>query len=289
MEFERRAVADRDMIEAALIAYLNQITPYGDLIDAMRYSLLSGGKRIRPILTLEACRMCGGAVEDALAFACAVEMIHTYSLIHDDLPCMDDDDYRRGRPTNHRVHGEATALLAGDALLTEAFSMIATVADPVQVTAAVRCLAGAIGANGMVAGQILDMAGEGRALSFADVKEIEALKTGALIVASVQLGVIAANGSEEQKTALTAYATRLGLAFQVQDDILDVEGNAARLGKPIGSDVVSEKATFAFLKGVDTCKVMVKELTEQAIDALKAYEESAFLCQLATRLAARDK
>jgi len=291
MTHEERIKADQDLIEQWLEQYADRLLPYGDLMDAIRYSLLFGGKRIRPILVLEACRFCGGEPEVALPLACSLEMIHTYSLIHDDLPCMDDDDYRRGRLTNHKVYGEATALLAGDALLTGAFSVM-TRADrlsPEQIVAAVKCIADAAGPAGMVAGQILDIAGEGSALSFEDIKEVESLKTGAVIVAAVRLGCIAAGVSGEKEDALVGYAQRIGLAFQIKDDVLDVEGDETVLGKPVGSDAAKEKATFAYLKGINACLSMVKELTAQAVGLLKSYEGSEFLCWLAELLAERNK
>lgn len=281
--------AHRSRVEEWLTAYLQGLTPYGDLTEAMAYSLLAGGKRVRPVLTLAACRFCGGDPEKALPLAGAVEMIHTYSLIHDDLPAMDDDDYRRGRLTNHKVFGEATAILAGDGLLTAAFGVAAAAQlPPQQVVRAMQVLAQAMGPEGMVAGQILDMAGEGKPLSLEEVKATEALKTGAAIVAAVRLGCVAAGGSPQQEAALIAYAENLGLAFQVQDDLLDVTGDASLLGKEPGSDQASGKTTFVQLLGAVGCEALVRELTDRAILALKPYEESGFLCWLAEMLVGRQ-
>ena len=251
----------RARIEDWLHACFQDCAPRGNLYDAMRYSLLTGGKRLRPVLVLEACRLCGGAVEDALPFAGAIEMVHTYSLIHDDLPCMDDDDLRRGRPTNHKVFGEANAVLAGDGLLTAAFETMLAPGQklpPERVLEAAGILARAAGGRGMVGGQVLDMAGEGRALGLTEVEELQRLKTGALIRAAVEMGCAVAGGAEEQREALCRYADCLGLAFQIQDDILDVVGDEATLGKPIGSDVRSDKTTFVALKGLADCRILVR-------------------------------
>ncbi|MGN8895770.1 polyprenyl synthetase family protein [Flavonifractor sp. HCP28S3_F3] len=267
--------------------------PRGDLYDAMRYSLLAGGKRIRPVFLLETCRICGGDPEAALPFAGAIEMIHTYSLIHDDLPCMDDDDLRRGRPTNHKVYGEATAVLAGDALLTAAFEFMldpAVSLPPERVLDAAGVLARAAGGQGMVGGQILDMAGEGHSLGLHEVEELQKLKTGALIAAATEIGCALAGGTAEQRQAVRRYAERLGLAFQIQDDILDVVGDEATLGKPVGSDAKSEKNTFVTLKGLEECRELVVKLTQDAVGALSCFgAEGDGLCQLAESLVNREK
>ena len=266
--------------------------PRADLYDAMRYSLLAGGKRLRPVLLLESCRMCGGDVEGALPFACAVEMLHTYSLIHDDLPAMDNDDLRRGRPTNHKVYGEATAILAGDGLLTAAFETMLEHGGDLpapRVLAAAACLGRAAGARGMVGGQALDMAGEGHALALADVEELQRLKTGALIAAAAEMGCILAGGGAEARAAVRRYAEKLGLAFQIRDDMLDVEGDEATLGKPIGSDAENEKTTFVTLKGLEWCQDAVERLTREAQEALDVFQEAGFLCWLAGELVARKK
>ena len=212
-------------VEAYLQTLFAEDAPQKQLFDAMRYSLLAGGKRIRPILVLEFCRICGGETEKALPFAAAIEMVHTYSLIHDDLPCMDNDDYRRGRLTNHKVFGEANAVLAGDALLTAAFGQLARAELPAErIGKAVALLSQRAGECGMVGGQVLDLAGEQLVLTEEEIYNVHRLKTGALISAACQLGVIAAGGTQEQLDASDRYAEALGLAFQTRDDMLDVLG-----------------------------------------------------------------
>lgn len=283
----------RAAVEAWLNGCFQEREPRGDLYDAMRYSLLAGGKRIRPVLVLECCRMCGGEPAIALPFAGAVEMVHTYSLIHDDLPCMDDDDLRRGRPTNHKVYGEATAVLAGDGLLTAAFETMLssdTALPPERILAASAVLARAAGGWGMVGGQVLDMAGEGHSLSLREVEELQQMKTGALIAAAAEMGCIIAGGATEQRQAVCSYAEKLGLAFQIQDDILDVVGDKVTLGKSVGSDAKSEKNTFVSLKGVDACRELVGQLTEEAKSALAPFGlEGENLCWLAESLAERER
>ena len=257
------------------------------IFDAMRYSLLAGGKRVRPILTLEFCRICGGAWEKALPFAAAVEMVHTYSLIHDDLPCMDNDDYRRGRLTNHKVYGEAIAVLAGDALLTAAFDTISHAdAVPASVMRAVQILSRAAGECGMVGGQVLDIEGENKVLTAQQVANTHRLKTGCLISAACCLGVAAANGTETQMEAAAQYAAALGLAFQIRDDMLDVLGDADKLGKATNMD--EKKTTFTDLYGIDVCAQLVNDETEKAISALSAFSDKSFLSELARSMAVRE-
>ena len=292
-EAMERLEAHRGRIEDWLRDCFRAREPRGDLYDAMYYSLMAGGKRIRPVLLLECCRLCGGDVEAALPFAGAIEMIHTYSLIHDDLPCMDDDDLRRGRPTNHKVYGEATAVLAGDGLLTAAFEFMLeppAAIPPERALEAAAILARAAGGRGMVGGQVLDMAGEGRSLGLNEVEELQRLKTGALISAAAEMGCVLAGGSAEQRQEAVRYAQCLGLAFQIQDDILDVVGDEATLGKPVGSDAKREKTTFVTLKGVEACRELVEKLTAEAVDALECFgPEGAGLRELAGTLAGRDK
>ena len=290
MTYEQQLAADREQVEGALRGCFNGREPRADLYDAMQYSLMAGGKRLRPVLLLESCRMCGGEADKALPFACAVEMIHTYSLIHDDLPCMDNDDLRRGKPTNHKVYGEATAVLAGDGLLTAAFETMLEARGLPQdrVLSAAACLAQAAGGRGMVGGQALDMAGEGHALALSEVEELQRLKTGALISAAAEMGCILAGGGEEARSAVRKYARKLGLAFQIRDDILDVEGDSAVLGKPVGSDARSEKTTFVTLKGVSACQEQVERLTQEAQQALACLKGRDFLCWLAQSLVARN-
>lgn len=290
MQLQKQLQADQACIEAALAQYAARWPDHGPLREAMTYSLMAGGKRIRPVLTLAVCRLFGGRAEDALPFACGLEMVHTYSLIHDDLPCMDDDDFRRGKPTNHKVYGQANAVLAGDALLTDAFSVLASAPlPPERVCRAVAVLAQAAGPAGMVGGQVLDLLGEGKALREEEVIQIEALKTGCMIEAAARLGAIAAGSTPEQEEAAAAYARSIGLAFQIRDDVLDVTGDAQTLGKPIGSDQSHEKSTFVALKGLAACEDWIDQLTEQAIQCLSPYPEADFLCALARFLAGRSK
>lgn len=279
---------DQAMVEAHLADIFQNDPRYADLQEAMEYSLLSGGKRIRPILTLETCRMCGGSVQAALPFACGVEMVHTYSLIHDDLPAMDNADLRRGYPTNHTVYGEATAILAGDGLLTAAFGQLAGASlPPERIVAAVSCLSAAAGPVGMVAGQAMDMAGEGRALTREELELLQTLKTGALISAAAELGCLAACGSPEQLDRIRRYAQVLGRAFQVRDDVLDVISSDQELGKSVGSDRANEKSTFVTALGLDGCQALVEQLTQMAIDALDGFEHPEFHIWLARQMAQR--
>lgn len=261
--------------------------PQKTLFEAMRYSLLAGGKRLRPILTLAFCNLCAGDTEAALPFAAAIEMVQTYSLIHDDLPCMDNDDFRRGKPTNHRVFGEANAVLAGDALLTAAFGQLASAKlSPERIVEAVRVLSLCAGELGMVGGQLLDMASEERCLTENEVLAIQSRKTGALISAACQLGVIAGGGTKRQQQAASEYAEALGLAFQIRDDVLDVIGDAEKLGKATGMD--ETKNTFVRLYGLEACKTMIHDRTQAALRALSCFEDSEFLTTLALTLQNRD-
>ena len=281
----------REKIDAALAGYfsLSEDFPQARLAEAMRYSLLAGGKRIRPMLVLEFCRIAGGNVEEALPVACAIEMLHTYSLIHDDLPCMDNDDLRRGRPTNHVVYGECTAVLAGDTLQAEAFGTILRSDLPADRKAAcAEILAGAVGLDGMCGGQYLDMAWEGRQLTEQELAEINSRKTGALLVAACQMGVAAAGGSRLMLDTAGHFGAALGMAFQIRDDMLDVLSTAEELGKPIGSDSQECKNTYMVLMGEDGCRQTVARLTEFAKNILgEAFEDTAFLCALADSLADR--
>jgi len=249
------------------------------LHGSMRYSVFAGGKRVRPVLLLAACEAVGGEVEPALPAACAMEMIHTYSLIHDDLPAMDDDDFRRGNPTNHKVYGEATAILAGDALLTEAFILLSRSEDAGDASARLRVIheiARAAGSRGMVGGQVVDMESEGKgAIDLAILSYIHTHKTGALIRASVRAGAILGGATEQGLEALTRYGDAIGLAFQIADDILDVEGTTEQLGKDAGSDQARGKATYPALVGLDASKQRAQELVQMALAALAQFDERA--------------
>ena len=277
-------------IEKTLAGQFTAERPYGKLYESMRYSLLSGGKRLRSVLALEFARLCGlkSNWQRALPFACAVEMIHTYSLIHDDLPCMDDDDLRRGKPTNHIVYGETMAVLAGDALQTAAFSMLlsADLGGEARAEGA-KLLAAASGPDGMVAGQVLDLAQEYTGREALEL--LHSLKTGALISAAAELGCIAANATAITREKARKYAQTLGLAFQIRDDMLDVIGDESTFGKPIGSDKSEEKTTFVDLLGIDGCEAEVKRLTEEAVHALDGLGDTAFLKELAYAMAVRMK
>ncbi len=272
---------------------------YGVIHDAMRYSLLAGGKRLRPFLVMEFARLAAiesgaelSAAEMAsLPYACAVEMIHTYSLIHDDLPCMDNDDLRRGKPTNHKVYGETNALLAGDALLTRAFGVIAS---NTNVDANISCRAAALlsecaGADGMIGGQVLDIMAENEAVELSELEELQALKTGELIRCASLLGCFAGGASEKLICASQKYAQGIGRAFQIIDDILDVVGNEETLGKPIGSDEKKSKATFVTHMGIDKARQYAVLLTNEAKAAIEAFDGSDVLCELAEFLLTREK
>lgn len=262
--------------------------PQKILFEAMRYSLLAGGKRLRPVFVFDFCRMCGGDWKKAVPFAAAVEMVHTYSLIHDDLPCMDNDDYRRGRLTNHKVYGEANAVLAGDALLTAAFAYLAKAPfDAETRIRAVEVLSACAGELGMVGGQVLDMMSEQRQCSEQEVIDIQSRKTGALIKAACQLGVLAGQGSAEQFHSSSSFAEHLGLAFQIRDDMLDVIGNAEELGKAVGVDTV--KNTFVQLYGLDKCNQLVCKHTAQAKQSLLNFADTEFMMALADELVGRTK
>lgn len=283
-----------EIINKALSDRLYDVKEGQLVVDAMRYAVENGGKRIRPVLTLEFCRVCGGEIENALNFACALEMIHTYSLIHDDLPCMDNDDYRRGKPSCHKQFGEEYALLAGDGLLTLAFET--ALADGNSVSAenkvkASRLLARLAGVAGMVGGQVLDLQSEGTEASLEKLSGIDELKTGALIKAACLLGCYAADKTDADTLAKAeTYAECVGHAFQIVDDILDVTSDSETLGKPVGSDVKNDKITYVSLMGVENAQAEVDRLTEKAVGELVGFDENTdFLKELAYNLAHRKK
>ena len=289
MNVEERCAQYREYLETYLKDFYAQFhdMPQKPLFDAMEYSLFVGGKRLRPIFTFEFCRMAGGDWKKAAPFAAAVEMIHTYSLIHDDLPAMDNDDLRRGQPTNHKVFGEGMAILAGDALLTDAFSVasFAELPDPRKMGYAISILAQCAGSLGMVGGQALDIMSEDRTLTEQEVTDIQTRKTGALINAACVLGVIAAGGTEEQIQAAGMFAGALGLAFQIRDDMLDVIGSQEEMGKGVGTD--SAKNTFVRLYGLEKCEALVEKYTHFAVSRLNAFEEHDFAAELAESLTDR--
>ncbi len=261
--------------------------PQTQLFDAMEYSLLAGGKRLRPVFAYEFCRMCGGQWQDAAPFAAAIEMIHTYSLIHDDLPCMDNDDFRRGCPTNHKVFGEGMAVLAGDALLTDAF-MIASMGklpQPWTMADAISLMAEGAGSLGMVGGQVLDIMSQERELSEQEVLDIQSRKTGRLINIACCLGAMAGGASRNQFEAASQFASGLGLAFQIRDEMLDVIGTREEMGKGVGTD--AEKNTFVRLYGLEKCETLVQQYTDYAISALEAFDDREFMIALAKSLTER--
>ena len=282
----------KNLVDSKLSEFFNPSgMSYDGLLESMHYSLTAGGKRIRPTLVLEFCRISGGDVEKALPVACAIEMLHTYSLIHDDLPCMDNDDLRRGKPTNHVVYGECTATLAGDALQAEAFGTIARSELPAEnKIACVEILADAVGSDGMCAGQYLDMVGESKRLTEEELDDINSRKTGALLIAACRMGVAAAGGSGEMLEAAAHYGACVGAAFQIRDDILDVISTSEELGKPIGSDAQGHKNTYMALLGESKCMEMIEKLTNQAKSALcGAFDDTKFLCDLADSMVTRRK
>lgn len=289
MSSETRFREYHNYIEKYLGDFYSQFKdePQGRLFEAMKYSLLAGGKRIRPILAFEFCRLCSGDWKSAAPFAAAVEMIHTYSLIHDDLPCMDNDDYRRGRLTNHKVYGESMAILAGDALLTDAFAMAASakLPNPGDMGPAIQVLSNNAGSLGMVGGQVLDILSEQRECTEQEVLDIQSRKTGALINAACVLGAIAGGASQSQIQAAAGFAGCLGLAFQIRDDMLDVIGNAGELGKATGMD--AQKNTFVRLYGLEKCEALVQKYTAHAIEHLDSFEDTADLISLAEQLTTR--
>lgn len=282
----------KNLVDLKLSEFFNPSgLSYDGLLESMHYSLTAGGKRIRPTLVLEFCRISGGDIEKALPVACAIEMLHTYSLIHDDLPCMDNDELRRSKPTNHVVYGECTATLAGDALQAEAFGTIARSELPAEnKIACVEILADAVGSDGMCAGQYLDMVGESKQLTEDEVDDINSRKTGALLIAACRMGVAAAGGSGEMLEAAAHYGACVGAAFQIRDDILDVISTSEELGKPIGSDAQEHKNTYMALLGESKCMEMVEKLTNQAKSALcGTFNDTKFLCDLADSMVTRRK
>lgn len=283
-----------DYFEDNLPKFLPEAKPYQEVLsDSVIYCITDGGKRIRPVLVLEFCRICCGEYEKAMPFAAAIEMIHSYSLAHDDLPCMDDDDMRRGKPSCHKKFGEANALLAGDALLTLAFDTIANRTDfntvsPLQAIRAAGVLAEKAGVYGMIGGQVIDLQSEGKKADIEILKLMDSKKTSALISAACQMGCII-GGADDHKVKLAGdFAEKIGLAFQIVDDILDVKGDAKLLGKPVGSDSENDKSTYVSLLGLDESQQIVDKLTDEAIEILNEFDGSDFLKELTLFLAKRD-
>jgi geranylgeranyl diphosphate synthase type II len=292
MELNRYLVARQKEVDRALDRFLpKESTPPATIHKAMRYSLFAGGKRLRPILCLAAAEACGGKINAALPLACAVECIHTYSLVHDDLPSMDNDDLRRGRATCHKVFGDGIAILAGDALLTIAFEIAARVKSTKRydLREILREIAVAAGSRKLIAGQVADLEAEGRRINRAQLRFIHENKTAALLTASVRLGAMAANASAKQLAAITAFGRALGLAFQVIDDILDVTQTSEKLGKSAGKDVAAKKATYPAVIGLEKSRTEARRLTSEAHKALKSLgENAAVLRALADYLLQRE-
>ena len=280
--------SDAELVSKELASILEKSDPdYGVLYSSMCYSALTtSGKRIRPFLTIEFSRALGGNDEKSLPLAAAVEMVHTYSLIHDDLPCMDNDDIRRGMPTNHKVYGEAMACLAGDALLTDAFTVASNAElEPKAVLEAIRILSECAGSLGMVGGQVLDIKAEERECTEQEILDIQKRKTGCLINAACAMGAVAGGCSEDQFDAACRFAAGLGLAFQIRDDMLDVIGTKEEMGKGVGTDAV--KNTFVRLYGLDKCEELVQRYTNVAIDALNVFDDTDYMIALAKSLTDR--
>ena len=288
-EWEKR----RALVEEGLLRELREDEAFdARLAESMKYSLMAGGKRLRPILLMASADAVGGRGEDFLSTACALEMIHTYSLIHDDLPAMDDDDYRRGRLTNHKVYGAGIATLAGDALLTLAFEVLTRQkgVSAETILRVVREVSIAAGANGMGGGQALDLESEGKRIDREMLRRMHMAKTGALFRAAVRSGAILAGADESKLAALTEYAEAFGLAFQITDDILDVTGDEATIGKPVGSDERNHKSTYVTLTSLDEAKRLAREAADRAHSALDPLgENAAFLDELAEYLVTRDR
>lgn len=280
-----------DAVNNELMKYIPEANDgQRDVTKAMRYSLSNGGKRLRPIFVLEFCKMCGGDVSKALPYACAIEYIHTYSLIHDDLPCMDNDDMRRGKPSCHKMYGEAIALLAGDALLTHAFEIcsLSDLSDS-QNLRAVSLLSQNAGVGGMIGGQVIDLKYEQSDPSVSDILTVHRLKTGALISAACILGCIAAGADDEKIALASRYAYMIGTAFQIRDDLLDIMGDEEKLGKPVGSDADNDKTTYVTLVGAERAQQDVKTLTDKAVELLDSFDDNDFMKTLSEYLVTREK
>ncbi|MDD2420820.1 MAG: polyprenyl synthetase family protein [Heliobacteriaceae bacterium] len=293
LKVELKTLAAR--VDAELVRWLLPADAFPPVIhQAMQYSVFAGGKRLRPVLALAACQAVGGEESRVMPAACALEMVHAYSLIHDDLPALDDDDFRRGQPTNHRVYGEAFAILAGDALLTRVFEILAIAGARNKEQAAlylqvIHELAGAAGTLGMIGGQVVDLESEQKEVDLATLEYIHQHKTGALIRASLRTGALLGGGTPAQVTALSCYGDSLGLAFQITDDLLDVQGDPAKLGKPVGSDAKNRKATYPALIGLKKAKEAAAEAVEAALACLTGFgTEADFLRALARYLLVRE-
>lgn len=288
MDFKGKYDNWLEVINSAIDKYVTvKDSPEKTIYSAMRYSITAGGKRLRPILSLAVCELLNGDINDVIPFACAIEMIHTYSLIHDDLPAMDNDDYRRGRLTNHKVYGDAIAVLAGDALLNYAFEVMINdiVKNEKSISAktkAMNIIANASGASGMIGGQVVDLESEGKDISKNLLEYMHRCKTGTMIKAPIMSAAVLCGANEEELNHLEGYAEKIGLAFQIKDDILDIEGNLATMGKKSGSDIANKKSTFVTLYGIGKSKMMLNKITNEAIEYIGFFgEKSNFLKDLA--------
>lgn len=287
-KFSREIMVRKDFVDDCLQQYLAEEDTFPPVIHkAIRYAVFNGGKRLRPIMVMEGAILAGGSREQVVPMACALEMIHCYSLVHDDLPAMDNDDFRRGKPTCHRVYGEANAILTGDALLTAAFLTMTRNqempgVDPVHLLRAINEVARAAGSQGMIGGQVLDLEAEDRTIDYEELKVLHRLKTGELFRASLRAGAILCGMNEEGLAALEAYACHFGLAFQITDDILDVKGEEALLGKPVGSDARNQKTTYPALFGLERSRQLAEESVQNCLTSLQPFgTQATFLCNLA--------
>ncbi len=295
MHFNEKFNSTRSLIEENLIKYIEHIadTPQKELYDSMKYSLVAGGKRIRPVLLLETMNMLNAEITKGIPYACAIEYIHTYSLIHDDLPAMDNDDLRRGKPTNHKVFGEAIAILAGDGLLNSAFEIMANEVEKtlnISSVKAMKLISECAGINGMIAGQIVDMDSEEKQISYEQLKYLHSKKTGALLRASVIAGAMLSDASPREIEALEIYSKNIGFAFQISDDILDEVGDSKTLGKNVGSDKANQKSTYVSLFGLEKASSLAKECISEAVEALSIFDDGrrAFLEELAQFIVNRE-
>ena len=295
MDFKSELLQRKNRVENILIEYFRDKQGHQKtVVESMEYSINAGGKRLRPILLIEVCKLLGGNEEDALTFACAVEMIHTYSLIHDDLPAMDDDDFRRGKPTNHKVYGEGVAILAGDGLLNLAFeTMLEKILENPKLmdrgVRAMHIISNASGVKGMIGGQVVDLESEGKRIDEETLEFIHLTKTSAMIEASIKAGAVIGGATEKQYTELENYGRSIGLAFQIVDDILDVTGDEEKLGKKVGSDIDNEKSTYPSLYGIEKSKKMAAELFEKSLRSLEIFDGQAdFLRELVEFLRVRE-
>ena len=292
MNFDKKYSEYLNLIENNLEKLLDSVKEKSIVSEAMRYSLMNGGKRVRPVLALAFCEMLNGDINEVLPFACAIEMIHTYSLIHDDLPCMDNDDMRRGKPSCHKKYGEEYALLAGDGLLNLAFETIFGfyTGDEKKALECGKIISAASGISGMIGGQAIDLLSENKDISLEELKKLHSLKTGAMITAPCLIATVCASGSDKDFKNAKAYGEIIGLQFQIVDDILDKTSSAEELGKPIGSDEQNNKSTYVSLLGLEKAKEQSDKLLEEALSVLDEYPESnSFLKEFSFRLSSRNK